>query len=314
MSKDLFNRYIWLVEAVRSRGRITRRELDSLWRVSKLNNGSPLCRRTLLNYREAIESIFNIRIEVDPATYEYYIANDSAQSGSVSNWMLNARALADTLTNAADVAERIVLEDVPARQNLGTAIDALRQHRALRFDYKRYTSSRPNRGVVVETYFLRVFHQRWYVFGLNVAENQMKTYALDRMSNLTVTDREYDPEKAITPQEYFRDAFGIVVPRGEPRHVVLRADSKFAPYLRDLPLHPSQHEEVHDGFSSFYYNMLLSEELVNQIVSYGSLLRVLEPPELRSMVIKAHQDALAQYDDDRKKRPSDRSKKGNPKS
>lgn len=299
MSKDLFNRYIWLVETVRSRGRITRRELDQLWRVSKLNNGSALCRRTLLNYREAIESIFNIRIEVDPATYEYYIANDDNQRGSVSNWMLNARALADTLTNAAEVAERIVLEDVPARQNLGTAIDALRQHRALRFDYKRYTSSRPNRGVTVETYFLRVFRQRWYVFGRNVAENQMKTYALDRMSNLTLTDRVYDPDSAITPQQYFRNAFGIVVPQGEPKHVVLCADSKFAPYLRDLPLHHSQQEHAHDKYSMFHYDMLLSGELVEQIVSYGARLKVMEPPELRAMVIKAHRDALDRYADSR---------------
>ncbi|MGM9827856.1 MAG: helix-turn-helix transcriptional regulator [Muribaculaceae bacterium] len=296
MSKDLFNRYIWMVETIRRRGRITRAELDSRWRESEFNDGTPLCRRTLYNYRNAIAEVFNIRINVDKRTYEYYIEENESAANSVSNWMLNARALADTLTAAQDVAGRIMLEDIPsARENLGTAISAIRQRRCLRFDYYSYTRTKPTRGVVVETYFLRVFKQRWYVVGLNVNDRKIKTYALDRMKNLTVTDREYNPDDAVGPEEYFRDAFGIVVTKGAPKRVAVRTDAHTAHYLRDLPLHPSQQEMLHDGFSIFYYNMLISDELVDEIVSYGPRMTVLEPPELRTMVIAAHREALDNY-------------------
>lgn len=296
MSKDLFNRYIWLVETIRRRGRITRSELDERWRESEFNDGAPLCRRTLYNYRNAIADVFNIRICVDNKTYEYYIEEDDSAANSVSNWMLNARALADTLTAAQEVAGRIVLEDVPsARENLGTAITAIRQRCCLRFDYHSYTRVKPTRGVMLETYFLRVFKQRWYIIGLNVGDKKVKTYALDRMKNLTVTDREYNPDVAVSPDEYFRDAFGIVVTKGDAKRIAIRTDAHTAHYLRDLPLHQSQQEMLHDGFSIFYYNMQISNELVSEIMQYGERMKVLEPLELRAMVINAHRAALDNY-------------------
>lgn len=300
MAKDLINRYIWLADTIRRRGRMTRAQLNESWQKSALNTtGTQLCRRTLYNYRNAIAAIFNIDIQCDPVTYEYYIAESGEARTSVSDWLLNARAMADTLTGATDISNRIFLEDVPsARGHLGTAIDAIRQSRAMRFDYYSYSRSRPTRGVVIEPYFLRIFKQRWYVIGRNVADGRIKTYALDRLKEPTLTDRQFAMDDTFTPAEYFRDAFGIVVTRNEPRRISLRADSHTAHYLRDLPLHHSQQEVIHDNFSIFYYRMYLSEDLVREITGYGPRLTVIDPPELKAMVMNEHRAALAAYTPD----------------
>ena len=62
MAKDLFSRYIWLIDTIKRYGRITRDELNALWIKSPYSNGEPLPRRTFYNYRMAIEEIFNVKV------------------------------------------------------------------------------------------------------------------------------------------------------------------------------------------------------------------------------------------------------------
>lgn len=301
MSKNLFNRYVWMVDTIRRRGRITRDELAARWAESALNDtGQPLTRRTMFNYRRAIEEVFGLTIECDRATYEYYIANEDERSQAVTDWLLNTASVNEALSNARDVSGLIFLENAPsAREWLVPVIDALRQKQRIQFDYHNYNRSRPSKGVQLEPYFLKYFKQRWYVVGRHVQENKLKTYALDRVSALVHRQESFEMPATFDPDTYFKDAFGIVVPPTEPRRIALRTDHRTAQYLRALPLHPSQNEVVHDKFSIFYYRMLVTEDLVSELLSYGPRITVLEPPELRASMIAMHRQALAQYTEDK---------------
>ena len=93
--------------------------------------------------------------------------------------------------------------------------------------------------------------------GRNVAEGTIKTYALDRMTDLVLTDRTFTPATDFDPDEYFRYSFGIVFSQGEPKRVVIRTDLRQAKYFRALPLHPSQSEMVSDTYSIFSFTLRL---------------------------------------------------------
>jgi predicted DNA-binding transcriptional regulator YafY len=131
--------------------------------------------------------------------------------------------------------------------------------------------------------------------GRHVQENKVKTYALDRMIQPTVLLDEYKMPADFDPDEYFRDAFGIVVTKNAAKDIAIRADHRNANYLRDLPLHHSQQEVVHDGFSIFYYHMRITDDLVAELLSYGSRLQVIAPPELKAMLVGEYAKALEQY-------------------
>lgn len=297
MARDLLQRYIWLVDTVRRYGRISRRELDRLWCASRFSEGEPLPRRTLFNYRQAVEELFNVEIKCDPATYEYYLSDgDDAHNQGMTNWLLNTAATNDLLAGSRAVADRIFLEDVPsAREYLATVVDALRRHNPVRFDYHHFGRMHPSPGVVLEPYFLKIFRQRWYVTGREVASGRIKTYALDRISALTVEPETFEPDPAFDPEEYVRNSFGIIFNEGEIKHIALRAGRREADFLRALPLHSSQQENVHDGFSVFHYRMRITPDLVSELVSHGPRITVLEPPELIQMVKAELSAALAAY-------------------
>ena len=66
--------------------------------------------------------------------------------------------------------------------------------------------------------------------------------------------------------------------------------------FRALPLHASQIETVSDKFSLFTYRMRLTDDFLAELLSYGPRVTVLEPPELRAMVLDSLRASLAEYE------------------
>ncbi|MDE6287229.1 MAG: WYL domain-containing protein [Muribaculaceae bacterium] len=295
MARETVNRCVWLVDTIRRYGRITRRELDELWLRSSLSDGKVFSRRTFYNYRDMIEELFSLRIECNTTTYEYYIAEDTSQRESMSNWMLNSLSLNNILTGSREVSDRIFVEDIPSsREHLGIIVEALKGNHPVRFDYHSYTRSLP-RAVVIEPYFIKLFKQRWYLIGRVTDEDRIKTYALDRMKNVAQLPEPFKPDPTFDAETYFRDAYGIVVTQNEPRKVVLKTDSRQAKYLAALPLHHSQSQTVADGYSLFTMKLRITDDFVEELLSHGPRITVLEPPELRARMKRELSEALEKY-------------------
>jgi hypothetical protein len=297
MSKNLFNRYIWLIDTIRRHGSITRDELNRLWRLTPFSEGNPLPRRTFYNYRNSIEEIFGINIACNTSTFEYYIENSGdTHTDSVTDWMLNTASMSNTLTDARDIADRVFLEDVPsARQYLSTVIGAMKEYKTLSFDYSPYSRTGAPKPVRIEPYFLKIFRLRWYVTGRNTKENVIKTYALDRMSKVNVDAETFEIPLDFDAEAYFRDAFGVVFSHGEAKKVTIRTDPRQAKYFRALPLHHSQSEMIHDQYSVFTYNLRLTPDFVQELLSYGPKITVIAPAELKAMMISNLSEALDNY-------------------
>ena len=297
MARNLINRYIWIIDTIERYGSITRETLNELWMQSSLGDGEPLARRTFYSYRNAIAETFGIVIECNPRTYEYYIDHDnSANDHRRQRWMIDSMALSGMLSDAADVASRIVLEEVPsAREHLPTVIDAMRQNKRLRFDYRPYTRLSAKTGVVIEPYFVKIFRQVWYVIGYNVQDDKIKTYALDRMSDPLITSTHFKMPPHFEPDDFFKDCYGITYSHAEPRRIVLRVSASQAKYFRSVPLHASQQEEVHDTHSIFTYVMRNTYDLRERILSHGSNVEVLSPPELKAQITDEIKKMAALY-------------------
>lgn len=301
MGSSLLAKYTWLVDTMRRSGRMTRAEINRRWKDSTVGKGTDMPRRTFYNYRQAVMDLFGVEILYDPSTAEYYIESDANAStrGSetVTDWLLNSAAMSGMLSDARSISDRIFLEQVPsARQNLSPIIEAIKSERAIRFTYHPFSRSRPTKGIVLEPYLLKLFRQRWYVAGRNVGEGKLKTYALDRISEPELTNDQFTMSPDFDPKEYFRYSFGIVVDSSRPRTVTLRTNSQQAKYLRALPLHPSQQEMVHDDFSIFTYDLLLTPDFLRELMSLGPEVTVLAPPELRTLLVTRLWETLRLYE------------------
>ena len=297
MARNLINRYVWLVDTISRYGRITLNDLNAAWLRSDISEGKPLARRTFFHYRDGVEEMFDINIQCDKSTFEYYIDDTGGESNArLRSWVVDSVSMSGTLSNARDVSGRIMLENVPsAREHLPVIIDALKQNRRIRFSYKSYTRSKPTDGIMLEPYFVKIFKQLWYVIGLNVKDGLVKTYSLDRISNLNILQDTFDMPEEVNPSEFFKDCFGIITNRNSAKRIVLRVEPTQAKYFRALPLHSSQQEEVHDNYSIFTYRMRITYDLKEELMSHGASIEVLAPQELKTLIRNELEQALKNY-------------------
>ena len=297
MARNLINRYVWLVDTISRYGRITLKELNEAWLRSDISEGKPLARRNFFHYRDGVEEMFDINIQCDKSTFEYYIDDTGSESNArLRSWVVDSVSMSGTLSNAHDISGRIMLENVPsAREHLPVIIDALKQNRRIRFSYKSYTRSKPTDGIMLEPYFVKIFKQLWYVIGLNVKDGLIKTYSLDRISSLNLLQDTFEMPEEVNPSEFFKDCFGIITNRNSAKRIVLRVEPTQAKYFRALPLHPSQQEEVHDNYSIFSYKMRITYDLKEELMSHGASIEVLEPKELKTLIRTELEQALKNY-------------------
>jgi predicted DNA-binding transcriptional regulator YafY len=295
--RNLITVYIWIIDTIQRYGALTLAQLNELWKKSPAGDGNPIPRRTFFHYRDAIEEMFSISLKCNRSTFEYYIDEEESENDSrMQQWLLDSMSMSGMLSNSRDISHRIVLENVPsARQYLSVVIDAMRDNQRIKFSYKSYKRVNAVDGIVIEPYFVKIFKQLWYVVGMNVKDGMIKTYALDRMSKLVITQDTFKMPEGFDPVDFFKDCFGITTSHTAAKDIVLRVSPTQAKYFRALPLHPSQQEEIHDSYSIFRYKMRMTYDLKEEIMSHGSDVEVMSPPELKAQIVSELKKALANY-------------------
>lgn len=127
MTKDLFDKYIWLVDTIHRAGRITLREINEKWAMSPLYDGADIPRRTFNNWKEAIQQAFDINIECRRVGgYHYYIENqEDLENSTTCSWLLNTFTVKNIISESKGIRDRILLENVPSGQKHLTRMEQI---------------------------------------------------------------------------------------------------------------------------------------------------------------------------------------------
>ena len=291
MAKNYFKSYIWLLETLQARGRMTLKEIKDAWLRSSVNDeGKELPNRTFANHVAAIADIFGIDIVCDRRDNAYYIENDEELGGrGIQAWMLNALSLNALLNESAGLRNQIFFENVPSSQeHLTTVIQAIREKRMLEITYQSFEQEEPF-DAVVEPYFLQQYRRRWYLFARDISHKYEgpHVFALDRMSAATISKKPFKLPKSFDPLAFLSPRYGISSGNGKPEHIKLKVTASQSNYLRTLPLHDSQQEiERTKEYSIFTYYLVPNYEFTHDILSFGKDVEVLKPERLRDEIIE----------------------------
>ena len=285
MAKDLFDRYIWLVDTIYRAGKITFEEINDRWLRSRLSEGQDLPLRTFHNWRTAIEQLFDINIECNRrGGYYYYIENaDDMKRGGVRSWLLNTFAVNNLINESHHLKRRILFEEIPSgRQYLTPIIEAMRD--SLQGELVHQSYWRDSESVyTVQPYCIKVFKQRWYVTGYCRERDALRTFSLDRIHRLTTLATKFTYPRGFDPDTYFASSFGIIAgDECEVETIRLRVYGMHRQYIRALPLHHTQREvETSEWESVFEYRMKPTFDLKQELLSRGDAVEVLSPQSLR---------------------------------
>lgn len=299
MARGLFKRYIWLVDIIYQAGKIDFESINAKWARSPLSDSNSLPKKTFQNHRKAIEEIFDIIIECDTKdSYKYYIDNaDDIDNNSMRNWLLNTFTVNNLISESQKLKDRIHLENIPSgQQYLSSIIESMRDDYCIKLTYQSYWRNSSD-IILVEPYFVKVFKQRWYVIAYNREKEAMRTYALDRIKELDITQDKFDFPKDFNPDDYFYDCYGIIRDDEiEECTVKIKVTANQTKYLRDLPLHHSQQEiESNNETSIFEYYIKPSFDFKKELLSMGAEVEILEPKWFREEAMQEIEKILNKY-------------------
>lgn len=282
MAKNFFKRYIWLVDLINRRKYVSFKEISEAWMRSPLNEtGDPLSERTFFNHKDAIAGMFGIEI-LNDRSLGFYIGRSDVGSDETSDWMLHTLCLNNVLHENADMKDRILMEKVPSSERFLTdIISAMRDFRVIRLCYQSFRHPEPF-CFNVRPYCVKYFKQRWYLLG--DSDLGLRIYSLDRFVDMEELEEHFEIPKGFDAEEYFGNYFGVIIGE-EPEGVKIRVVPDQVKYFRTLPMHGSQRETVQeDGSSVFSYHIAPTLDFVQEILSHGADVEVLEPAELRESV------------------------------
>lgn len=295
MSTNLYQRYSWLINTIYRNRQITLNEINQKWLNSSLSNGIPIPRKTFNNHRNTIEEIFDINIECNRSTNQYYISNeDDIKQDLFRSWLINGFAISNTINESKSLKNRIIYEYIPSGENyLSAIVDAMKGNNMIRMCYQSFWND-DSYEVDIEPYCLKVFKQRWY---LVAKTDKIRIYALDRIEYLDVLNSTFILPQDFDAELYFADCYGIIDDENiKPENVCLRFEINQAKYIRSLPLHKTQREIFNtDKTVDFEFHLKPTYDFIQEILKYGEFVEVIKPEWLRVEFLQKINKMIIQY-------------------
>jgi proteasome accessory factor B len=191
---------------------------------------------------------------------------------------------------------------LPANVTLfGDLLDAVRGRREVRFNYHKLTASKPE-SRTVHPYHVGQIEQGWYLVAYDPARDGMRTFAMQRMSDLQLLKVKFTRDPEFNARDHLGGGFGVWSYNDKsrrPHEVKIRFEGYAARVIAERVWHPTQQiTTLREDGSAIEFAATLHglEEITRWVLSWGGKARVLEPAELKERVRKEVATMLGKYE------------------
>jgi predicted DNA-binding transcriptional regulator YafY len=136
----------------------------------------------------------------------------------------------------------------------------------------------------IRPYHLANRENLWYLIGFDLERQALRTFALPRIADVTVTKDPFARPADFSPETFFAGALGVVGGTGDYR-VVIRFSASVAERIREREWHESQEmRDLPGGALELILRLGSLNEAEQWILSWGASAEVLAPAELRASI------------------------------
>ncbi|KAA3436728.1 helix-turn-helix transcriptional regulator [Rufibacter hautae] len=253
--------------------------------------------RTFQRDIKEIRDLFGIDIEYSKARKGYHIIQTESENLNFQR-MLEAFDMFNSLNLAHDLRQYVHLESrrPQGTENLYGFLHAIKNRFRVRFTYQKFWEEAVSNRAV-EPYAMKEFKNRWYVIAKDSKDGNIKSFALDRLSDLEITNFSFVYPNDFNIEEMYRTFFGIISPFGEvPQDIILSFDPFQGKYIKTLPLHHTQKIITsNDEELRVSLNLCITYDFMMELLSFGDSMKILQPESLAMDVKSAHEKAFGQY-------------------
>ena len=141
-------------------------------------------------------------------------------------------------------------------------------------------------------YHLLYNNRAWYVLGLSSLHKSVRTFKLNRIRELTATERCFVNNENFDVYEYFGRAWSMI-PEGRIYNIKLRFLPKVANNVTEVQWHSTQKVTRNsDGSATVEFRVDGLGEITWWVLGYGDQVQVLAPKALRDKTLKAAKNMI----------------------
>jgi predicted DNA-binding transcriptional regulator YafY len=254
-------------------------------------------KRTLQRDIREIKNVFGIEVAYSKLLKGYFIHKNERENMNFQR-MMEAFDMFNSLNLAQDLTPFIHLEkhQPQGTENLYGLLHAIKNKFEIKFTYQKFWEEEISERLAAP-YAMKEFKNRWYALAKDNKDNNIKTFALDRLTNLEITNKKFIFPGNYNVEEYFRYCFGIIGPNDEtPQEIILSFDPFQGKYIKTLQLHETQKILIDtDNELQIRLNLFITHDFIMELLSHGKSVKVLKPESLANEIKMAHQKAFLQY-------------------
>ncbi len=283
MSKqESLSRHRIIIQKLRNKPSSFEEILDKLESDSELHEMNfEISKRTFQRDLKEIETLYGIEIKFNRSQKVYFINEDNQDE--YSERMFEALDIFQVLNLNQSFSEFIQFDTrkPEGTEHLSGLLYAIQNRFQVQFRYQKFWSDEVEVRTV-EPYLLKEFKKRWYVFVYDLKRKEFRTFGLDRLFALNITQTKFQHLQKLNPKEFFKDCFGIVGPGAHsPEEIKLKFTEGQGNYIRTMPLHHSQQIlQDENGEMIVRLRLVPTYDFVQEILSHGEFIQVLEPKSL----------------------------------
>ena len=270
--------------------------IDSQFEYLQMNDESlqiAFSLRTLQRDLKEIREVFGIDIEFSKAQKGYFIVQNEAENLNFQK-MLETFDVFHSLNLMKDLSPYIHLEKSKPKgtEYLNTILLAIQNRRKVAFTYQSFWAENESERTA-KPLAIKEFKNRWYLLAQQDGDITVKTFAMDRISFLSITKSSFDYPTNYSVEKAFENSFGIIAPNEEiAQRVVLSFEAHQGKYIQSLPLHTSQKVILsNDTELRIELFLCITHDFVLELLSNGDTFKVVEPEslknEIRSILLNA---------------------------
>ena len=253
-------------------------------------------KRTFQRDIEDIRSVYNIDIQYDFSRRVYYI--DFDEQPEANERILEAFDTFNALNIIDRLSDYIHFEKrrPQGTGNLYGLLHAIKNQIQINFIYQKFWENEMTERIV-EPYALKEFKNRWYILAKDLKDNQVKSFALDRITELDLKKKKFQIPKDFNINNYYKNCFGIISPNGQKVQEVILSFNYFqGKYIKSLPLHESQQVLIdNEEELRIKLKLFVTHDFFMELLSYGESLKVIEPENLIKDIKTSLKATLEQY-------------------
>jgi len=295
--KETILRYHTIISKLQRFPATSQQILDKLAEESEIQSYNlNISKRTLLRDIDEIRLIYNIDIQFDKSKGAYSIVSEGQTE--MQERIIEALNTFNALNFSDKLENHIHFENRKPKgtENLHGLLHAIKNKFQIRFTHQKYWDDSPTNRIA-EPYALKEFKNRWYVLANDLKDNKIKSFALDRLTNLEITKQQFQFPKKFNVNEHFKYSFGIISPNEQkPEKVVLSFNPTQGKFIKSLPLHESQ-QIIMDSKDELRVslNIVITHDFIMEILSHGNQVKVLKPDSLISDLKNIYKESLGLY-------------------